>query len=865
MHLHYKFVALFCFLFITTSIILAQPNNLRGKVTDKENKPLVGVNILLKGSQKGTTTNNDGEYTFSEVSPNAVVVFSFVGFKKLEVPLSGRLELNVIMEEGFEVGEVLVVGTRSANRSITETPVAVDVFDMRELTVHSGQLDVNQILQFVAPSFNANRQSGADGSDHIDPATLRGLGPDQTLVLINGKRRHQSSLINIFGSRGRGNSGTDLNAIPASAIERIEILRDGASAQYGSDAIAGVINIVLKSSVNELTGSVTTGTHQSKFRSDLKYDGEEFQINGNYGIPIGRSGFVNMTMDFMSKGKTNRPADPARYSIYRNQFGDAKLQNFSSFFNSSLVVSDNSSFYAFGGLNYRHTDAFAWTREFDSERNVPAIYPNGFNPHILSNITDPSISAGFRTKLENWNIDINNTFGANRFHYFVDGTLNASLLEKSPTRFDAGGFQLTQNTTGINISQFFNDILHGLNIAFGTEYRIENYEIFAGEEASWKNYGVIDTVINSRVVQFDVLGRPGGSQGFPGFRPDNELNEFRTNLGAYADVELDVSKNWILGAAARFENYSDFGNTLNAKLSTRLKLHDAVAIRSSFSSGFRAPSLAQIYFNSIFTDFVSGVPVEKIIAKNNSPLTRTLGIGPLKQETAQNISFGLTVNPFDDFTITIDGYSVNIKDRIVLTGAFEQDDPDIGTELKALDVGAAQFFTNAIDTKTSGIDVILTYSKNFGDNQLKLSYAGNFNKMKLGEVKTSPKLAGKKDIYFGKREQFFLLASAPSNKMTFSLDYSLNRLHANLRLVRFGKVTLVDWLDTEDVYEPQITTDISIGYDLSHNLSLIIGGSNLFNTYPTLQDTETETGGLWDAVQMGFSGRFYFAKLNFRL
>lgn len=787
MLLHYRFFALFCLTFITNSIIFAQPYNLPGKVTDQDNKPLVGVNILVKGTQKGTTTNNDGEYTLPDVSPNAVIIFSFVGFKKQEVSLLGRMELNVIMVEGFEVGEVFVVGTRRADRSITETPVPVDVLDLREITGYSGQLDVNQILQFVAPSFNANRQSGADGSDHIDPATLRGLGPDQTLVLINGKRRHQSSLINIFGSRGRGNTGTDLNSIPASAIERIEILRDGASAQYGSDAIAGVINIVLKSSVDELTGSVIAGAHQSKFRPDLKYDGENFQINGNYGLHLGRSGFVNMTMDFLSKGRTNRPADPAQYSIYRKQFGDAKLQNFSAFFNSSIAVSNYSSFYTFGGLNYRHTDAYAWTREYDSERNVPSIYPNGFDPHILSNITDPSLSAGFRAQLGNWNLDINNTFGSNRFHYFVNGTLNASLLEKSPTRFDAGGFQLTQNTTGINLSQFFNNILHGLNIAFGAEYRIENYEIFAGEEASWKNYGVIDTVINGRVVQFDVLGRPGGSQGFPGFRPDNELDEFRTNFGTYADVELDVTKDWILGAAARFENYNDFGNTLNAKLSTRLKLHDAVAIRSSFSSGFRAPSLAQIYFNSIFTDFVSGVPVEKIIAKNNSSLTRTLGIAPLKQETAQNLSFGLTLYPFDDFTITVDGYSVNINDRIVLTGAFEQDDPDIGTELKALDVGAAQFFTNAIDTKTSGIDVILTYSKNFGDNQLKFSYAGNFNKMKLGEVKTSPKLAGKKDIYFGKREQFFLLASAPSNKMTFSLDYSLNRLHANLRLYDLEK------------------------------------------------------------------------------
>ncbi len=453
----------------------------------------------------------------------------------------------------------------------------------------------------------------------------------------------------------------------------------------------------------------------------------------------------------------------------------------------------------------------------------------------------------------------------NRFHYFVDGTLNASLLEKSPTRFDAGGYQLAQNTTSINFNRFFDHILNGFNAAFGLEYRIDNYVIFKGEEGSWKNYGVIDTVIDGRVQQIDILGRPGGSQGFPGFRPENELDEYRTNLGAYADLELDLTNRWMVGAAARFETYSDFGNTLTAKFASRFKLLDNVALRASFSTGFRAPSLAQIYFNSTFTDFVSGVPVDKIISKNNSPLTRTLGIPPLKEETAQNVSLGLTVNLFDNLTLTVDGYDVEIKDRIVLTGAFEDNDPDIGTELKALNVGAAQFFTNALDTRTSGLDVILTYSNNIDENHFQVSYAGNFNKMKLGDIKTTPKLTAKKDIYFGKREQYFLLASAPPSKMSLILDYNRNSFHSSLRFTYFGKVTLIDWIDNEDVYDARLTTDLSLAYDLTNNLQLAVGSSNIFNIYPTEQDTETETGGLWDAVQMGFSGRFYFAKLMFKL
>lgn len=842
----------------------AQQNTVTGTVKDQSGKYLVGVNIVVKGTNLGTTTDNNGAFRISYASPDAVLIFSYVGYKKQEVRPAARTEINIVLQEGVEYTEVLVVGTRSMNRSVTETPVAIDVFDLSDITSRSGQFDVNQVLQSVAPSFNANRQSGADGADHIDPATLRGLGPDQTLVLINGKRRHQSSLINIFGTRGRGNTGTDLNAIPASAIDRIEILRDGASAQYGSDAIAGVVNVVLKSSVNEFTGNVSSGAHTAKFRKDRDYDGEESQVGGNYGLPVGTNGFVNLTMEYLRKGRTNRPADPSQFAIYRKQFGDAELQNFAGFFNSLIPFGDESGFYAFGGYNFRGTDAYAWTRDPDSERNIPAIYPAGFDPHILSDITDRSLSTGVRTTLAGWNVDFNNTFGSNRFHYIINGTLNASLLEKSPTRFDAGGFQLIQNTTGINFTRFFDKVEKGLNVAFGLEYRFDNYEIFAGDEGSWKNYGVIDSVINGRVQQVDVLGRPGGSQGFPGFRPENVLDEIRTNLGAYVDVELDLTNQFMIGAAVRFEDYSDFGRTLNAKLASRLKLSDAIALRGSASTGFRAPSLAQIYFNSTFTDFVAGVPIDKLIAKNNSPITRTLGIPPLKEETTSNASLGITATLFDGLTATVDAYYVKIEDRIVLTGAFDEEDPDIGADLKALNVGAAQFFTNALDTKSQGLDVILTYNRAIGSHQFRFSFAGNFNDMTLGEIKTSPKLRGKKDIYFGAREQAFLLASAPKNKMTFSIDHAMNRFHSSLRFVRFGKVTLIDWLDTPDIYDSKTTTDFSIGYDLTNNVTLVLGGANVFDEYPAQQDTETETGGLWDAVQMGFSGRFYFARLNFK-
>jgi iron complex outermembrane receptor protein len=843
----------------------------RGRVTGADQNALAGVRVQERGTLNSTLTRPDGSYELRYAGADAVLVFTQIGYRRVELPVGGAATLDVTMDmvaraiEGIEV-----VGTRRLSRSAVETPAPVDVIEVAELAQTSGQIDVNQLLHYVAPSFNATRQSGADGADHIDPATLRGLGPDQTLVLINGKRRHQSSHINIFGSRGRGNTGTDLNSIPVAAIERIEILRDGAAAQYGSDAIAGVINIVLKSSVNEFTGSVAGGFHDASPPSSLpvlrdeSMDGEELQLSGNYGVRVGDEGFVNMTAEYLSKQRTNRPADPGQFDIYRRQFGDAELDNFGTLVNSRIPIGENVAFYAFGGYNFRHTDAYAWSRDPGSDRNVDALYPNGFDPHILSDITDRSLAAGFRARMGEWDVDVSNSWGSNRFHYFVDGTVNASLLERSPTRFDAGGYAFSQNTTGATFTRFFPRALAGVNVAVGAEHRIDRYEIFAGEEGSYRNYGIVDSVIGGVVVPRDTLGRPGGSQGFPGFQPANELEETRTNLAAFLDLEADLTDRVTLGGAARYEFYSDFGRTLTGKLTGRVKLTEQVALRGAVSTGFRAPSLAQIYFNTTFTDFVSGVAVDKIIAKNNSPITRTLGIPALKEETATNASLGLTAR-VGDFTATVDGYIVNIDDRIVLTGAFEDTDPDIGADLVALQVGAAQFFTNAISTETKGLDIVVTYQRAAGWHRFGASLAANFNDMELGEINTSPKLQGKEDTYFGTREQHFLLASAPPHKIGLTLNYGLRSLDASVRLVRFGEVTLIDWLDTEDVYQARTATDVSLTYQLLPNASLTLGGANIFNRYPSPQDTETETGGVWDAVQMGFSGAFYFARLSFKL
>lgn len=738
---------------------------------------------------------------------------------------------------------VQAVGSRNTKRTVIDSPVAVDIINMADVVTKTGQVEITALLQYLAPSFNASKQSGSDGADHIDPATLRGLGPDQTLVLINGKRRHQSSLVNLFGSRGRGNTGTDMNAIPAAAIKRIEILRDGASAQYGSDAIAGVINIVLKDNVGEFTGNASYGAYSAKtpYGEDIQssgLDGNTIQVNGNYGAKVGAKGFINATLDVAQKEHTNRPANPTKYSIYRQQFGDAEAKNGSLFLNSSFGVGSESSVYVFGGASMRDSDAYAFTRTFDSPRNVPEIYPNGFDPIIGTKIIDYSGSTGLKTKLGKWELDINNTYGANRFEYDVHNTLNTSLGVNSPTSFNAGGHSIFQNTTGAHFSRNFENVNKGLSVAFGAEYRIENFKIFAGEEASYANYDV---------------NAPGGSQGFPGYSPDNVTDKSRSNFAAYVDTEFDYDENINLAVAARYENYNDFGSTFNAKIAQRIKVSPSSAFRYSMSTGFRAPSLVQKYYNLKFTDYVSGVGTETLLASNDSDIAKKFGINKLKEETAFNISLGYTFKK-GGFTATVDGYFVDISDRIVLSGQFD------GSILTGMNVDKVQFFINALGTKTLGTDFVLAYDKKFNNHTIGLSFVGNINKMRIGNVNAS---GLDSETLFGRREKYFLLASAPESKFGWNLNYNYNKkFNTNLRFTRFGAVELIDWLDTIDHYGAKIVSDIAFNYQITKNFNITIGANNFLNVYPDIQDTETETGGNFDSVQMGSNGRFGFVRLG---
>lgn len=777
---------------------------------------------------------------------------------------------------------VTITGSRNKKRTVVDTPVPIDVIDIKQVSQSTGQIEVNQLLQFSAPSFNSNKQSGSDGADAVDPATLRGLGPDQTLLLLNGKRYHQSSLINLFGTKGRGNTGYDMNTIPIGAIKRVEVLRDGASAQYGSDAIAGVINVVLNDRDQGFEGNAFYGMNLFKSPgnddvvSDRKVDGITFDFNGNLGTKIGSNGgFGNFTAEFVNKDFAIRNANPAMYAgAPRQRFGDAKSQNVYFFGNIEVPLSDNLKFYSHPGFSHRNTHAYAWTRSADADGNIPEVYPNGFNPVQNTSITDFTFDNGLKFKVAEWDVDFYNAFGNNRFTYEIDNTINATLGVNSPTSFYAGGHSLLQNTTGFNASKQFN-VLEGLNIAFGSEFRYEKFNIIKGEEASYAMYDIHGNIVTadtdeSLLVTNPLSGnvRPGGSQGFPGY--SQKVSKSRNNFAAYLDTELDITRQWMISVAGRFENYNDFGSTINGKFATRYAITPQLAFRGSVSTGFRAPSLAQKYYSLQFTNFQGGELVTIQLASNDSDLAKAVGIPQLKEETSVNGSAGFTFN-IARFTATVDGYYIKVKNRIVLTGNFSQDDDAIGPILAANHIDQAQFFTNAIDTRTKGIDIILSYNDNIGKGRLSATLAGNYNDMEITRVNTTPELAGKEDIYLSPRERAFILASAPKTKINLNLNYKINKFNANLQLVRFDKVTLLGYNGPEDtqVYNPKVTTDLSFGYEFTKNLSLTIGSKNLFNRYPTLQrtsvsDGNSESGGIFDPVQMGFSGRQAFARFNFK-
>lgn len=945
-----KFLFL-CFVFINVNTfgLLAQ-RTITGMVKDADSKEaLIGASILVKGTTNGVVTDANGLFSLSNVPTDAKTLeITFVGYSTLTLDLTSSTIYDIALSSGTELDNVVVIGSRNQTRTKLQTASPVDVIPIKDVVNNIGQVDLNQILTYVAPSFQSTRQTISDGSDHIDPAQLRGLGPDQVLVLVNGKRRHQYALVNVNGTVNRGTVGTDLNAIPATCIERIEILRDGAAAQYGSDAIAGVINIVLKRSLG-LTGNVSGGANVTSYQkyyainrvnpsaspsSTNDYtnvtDGQTYQAGLNYGIAIGSKGYLNVTGEYTYRDQSNRTgvytgqvwpsvggvdkSDSINTSkgLTRETFdmrvGNSKVRGGGIMYNLSIPFSTDFEFYSFGGFNnkkgesagvYRYPNAISGA----VRTKVLAQYPNGFLPLINTDDLDLSGVIGIRGKISDWFVDFSQNFGQNTFDFNITNSANYSAIADTTgkfssfqTQFDAGGMKFSQYTTNLDVSKK-HDILEGLNTAFGAEYRIDGYDVRAGEEASYSNYNL-------------KSGVAAGSQVYAGFLPQNAISKTRSSFAIYSDNELDITKKWLLAGALRFENYSDFGSTLNWKLATRYSLNNWLSVRASASTGFRAPSQQQKYFAKTSTLFIgsSSTPTEVGTLTNDSKAAQILGIPQLKQETSFSIAGGITARPTNNLEITLDAYRVKVNDRIILTNNFSSSfftDPTVKDQLLQSGAQVVNFFTNAINTIASGVEGVINYDTKLGEGKLRATLSGSFINNEVEKDANGTAIIKGSDIltknnqlpyYFNREDQSRLEVALPKDKVSFMLNYNINKLNFMVRATRFGAVTYLDsyysastnlygdptdpknWaknafnnntVETLDqVFSPKIVTDLTVSYKFVKAFTLAVGANNIFDVYQDVNANSTNmSAGRFiysrRVQQMGFNGRYVFARLAF--
>ncbi len=922
---------LYLLIFLLTGLAVhADAQTIRGVVRDHM-QTITGATVSVAGQNQRVATDASGRFELKLAAAGTYSVsVSYIGYTQLQKAVtvtSGETKVVdfLIVADANTLSDVVVLGSRSAPRSYLDTPVPVDVVDIKRLTESAPQVTLNQILNFVAPSFTSNVMSLTDATDHIDPASLRGLGPDQVLVLVNGKRRHTTAVININGSLGKGSVGTDLNAIPTSSIKRVEILRDGAAAQYGSDAIAGVINIVLNDQVNVLTSSVTTGGFTGKNSDGL--DGETVQANVNYGVALSeKGGFVNLSgsFDYRNFASRTTPYSGVIYTDYNNpalyptptgvnitdaelalrgqsradfvpNIGQSRNRGGALFFNSVVPLKNDAEVYAFGGLNFRNGISTAFYRTpRQLTQNVASIYPNGFLPEIVTQNIDQSFAAGIRGKLGQWKVDFSNSYGRNVVELQTVNSVNASMLKASPTSFESGGYDFTQNTTNLDFSRFFENTWSGINVAFGLENRIESYNINPGEEASYVNYGNalnVGTGQNGNPIlipdpkgnvptRFAANGAAfaGGAQGFPGISADNLTNASRNSIAAYADVEVNFTEKFLVDGALRFENYSDFGGTVNGKIASRYKFSDHFLLRGAISTGFRAPSLHQRYFNATSSVFIDGAFVESGTFSNDSRVAQLLGIPKLKEETSNSYSLGFTSN-IGKFKVTVDGYLIEIKNRVIYTGQFSgsnapgasAQDREIYTLLRQANATTARFFANAIDTRTKGIDAVVSYVTPLAAGTFRADFAATISKTEIiNDIHSSPLLAGKENIYLDNASRILIEKVTPRYKANLTLDYSIQKWNMFLRNVYFGEV----WQPTnvaanEQKLPGRVITDVGVGYKVTKNLKLTLGANNLFDVYPAelLLGSQGTSGILYpnQAPQFGLLGRYVFTRvaLNF--
>jgi iron complex outermembrane recepter protein len=850
-----------------------------GKVTDGAGGAgLPSVNVAVQGTTTGTVTDANGMYKIS-AAEGSKLVFSFIGYTTVTQAVGSSNTLNVqLFASTTELSEVVVsTGSRNVQRTVTDAAVPIDIIGAADLKT-TGQTTFDKALQYTVPSFNTVNTPVNDATTLLDPWEIRNMGPSRTLVLINGKRKNLSSLLYVQFSPGRGETGVDISAIPQQAIKRVEILRDGASAQYGSDAIAGVMNIILKdkyeyTSLNFNSGITSAG------------DGGMYGLALNGGANFGTKGFVNYTVDFSQQNSAVRSGiihvpteiatfggDAASDALIRtylkdyptggNINGTAETTAGKFLVNFGIPVGNNSEFYGNAAMVVKRVSSFAnfrtpyWRQDrgllhsptdnggknyitaatlaFPTEDKVD-LYKGyiGYVPTFEGDLLDYNASLGLKGETNGWKHDGSLTIGGNTQSYTVDNTVNRSLGKASPTRFKPGGFGFSHIVGNIDISKALND---KLGIAFGMEARTEAYTIVAGDEASYDRQG---------------------SNSFPGINKLNAGTNTRFNVGAYFDVNYDVTKDFLINGTVRTENYSDFGSKNVWKLSSRYKLaDDKVVVRGSVSTGFRAPTLHQIYAQSVQAAFAGGTIQLSGLFNNRSAQARALGIPSLKPELSTNITFGLGFNPSKNLSITLDYYSINVKDRIVYSSSISTDDKnavspstDLGKILKGTSVGkdnydlaSVQFFINGIETVNSGLDYVISYRNiELGAGKLGINLAGNFvlDNSIVGNPTTPKAIADAGSSILNTQIKSLLTDSRPRYKSILSLNYALNKWNFNLANTLFGSTSFQD-LDNgggamENIkaeFTPAVVTDLSVGYNISKSVSFTVNANNLLNVLP---------------------------------
>ncbi|GGE05474.1 TonB-dependent receptor [Tsuneonella deserti] len=802
--------------------------------------------------------------------------------------------------EATPQAQIIVTGTRRTDRTVAESPVPIDVIGGDQMT-ENGYTDTNRILNQLVPSFNFPQPSITDGTDAVRPATLRGLAPDQTLVLVNGKRRHTSALLNLNGSVGRGSAAVDLNTIPPIAIERIEVLRDGASSQYGSDAIAGVINIQLRKREGN-KAQVTYGKYITTMDDVLQQGGPVIGPNGqpvldanagagdvyqltdngqerkrrdggtltlatSLGLPVGPGGYLNFALQYQDRNPTNRSAadprrqypfvgglvDPRELTIdrYTHRYGDAKTTDFTAFLNAGYELSPSAELYTFASYNVRDSDAAGFYRRANDARNrdfsastttfVP-YYADGFLPIITGDIEDIAAAAGVRGQFgDEWNYDLSVVYGTNRFGFGVENSFNVSFGQQSQRKFDAGSLRFGQTTANLDIQKTFDlGIGNGVSVAFGTEYRNENFRIVAGDFQSYAG------------GPFIANGAPAGAQVFPGFRPANEVDESRNSKAAYLELETDLTDALTIQLAGRYEDFSDFGDTVNGKAAARFEPIDGIALRGSISTGFRAPSLQQQYYATTSTNNVNGTLIEILTVPVNSPVAVALGSQPLQPEKSTNWSAGATFSMIPGLNITADYYNIDIKDRIVVTEILQ------GPAVLALlqqngfnNVSSARFFVNGIDTRTRGYEIVGTYRvPEMGLGNISLTAGFSHNKTKITDAAVLPTLPGL--TLFGRQESLRLIRGQPRTKLNFGLDWDSGIFGFTARTNRFGEVLIPGADEARDqTLGKQWVTDLELRAKVMERLEFAVGANNVFDSYP-----DRVRYGLVDGQNYGQNGYF---------